>query len=802
MSIQEKPAHFTPTVFQSGMDQPLRSEQRTGEILPRVLSRVDLLILFIAVVVFIPDAAVVQTTQTAGASTYLFWIVGTVTFLLPGAIVTWQLNHLMPAEGSIYVWSHRAFGSLWGFFAGFCAWFPGLLVLLTAGDFIRSLIQGIVIEISGSSGNWFSMPWQQGVLLLVVLLLAGWFSVLPLRLLMRAATGIVVLYGAGIVTVGLAGVVWLLSGHPLQFSFTFSQVGSGTDTLALYGVIVLALLGIEVPLNMAAETRQPNAAKLFLRWGPLLVLLAYLISTFGVAAVVPASSAGDANSTLAAVGQVFGVPAAILVGVIFIGFFLLTAVVFNITFARILFVAALDHRLPTSLSKVNTYGAPARATTVQTLIVIAIAVAIYCIGPLLFPGINFSTKVFYVIEAATTVIWCISMVILFLDLPIIMHRFKELLAKRRDQLIAPSWVLYLCSIMGGLASVVGIWATVSTSWDTTLIPNDQWWIIISTVVFVSLILGLIGSAYPRLLSSLDEQTAAARENARLYEELRVAYVKLSELDRLKDAFLMTASHELRTPLTIMQGYLELLREMKDASPERRSLFIDKACRACNELVLLQANIMDASRIEFDTATLHSSKVELKEICTGVVDLFDAWMLKEQRSIEIDVAAKIAVWADEARLKQVLHNLIANALRYSPPRTPIRIVATVVEDGSLNGNNRESVGGHNGFHLPHQHHHPNRVEGRYARVSVIDRGWGIPPEKQAAIFDKFVRLDRDLHGDVRGSGLGLYITRQLVEAMNGTISVESKGVRNEGSTFSFTLPLVPSEVLMTKEAEKR
>jgi signal transduction histidine kinase len=798
MSIQEKPAHFTPTIFQSGMDQPLRSEQRTGEILPRVLSRVDLLILFIAVVVFIPDAAVVQTTQTAGASTYLFWIVGTLTFLLPGAIVTWQLNHLMPAEGSIYVWSHRALGSLWGFFAGFCAWFPGVLVLLTAGDFIRSLIQGIVIEISGSSGNLFTQPWQQGVLLLLILLLAGWFSVLPLRPLMRVATVIVVLYGAGIMTVGLAGVVWLLSGHPLQFSFTFSQVGSGTDTLALYGVIVLALLGIEVPLNMAAETRQPHAARLFLRWGPLLVLLAYLISTFGVAAVVPSSSAGEANSTLASVGLVFGVPAAILVGVVFIGFFLLTAVAYNITFARILFVAALDHRLPTSLSKVNTYGAPARATTVQTLIVMAIAVAIYFLGPLLYPGINFSTKVFYVIEAATTVIWCISMIILFLDLPILMHRFRELLAKKRDQLIAPRWVLYLCSILGGIASLVGIWATLSSSWDTTLIPNDQWWIIIGTVVFVSLILGLVGSAYPRLLSSLDEQTAAARENARLYEELRVAYVKLSELDQLKDAFLMTASHELRTPLTIMQGYLELLREMKDASPDQRHLFIDRACRACDELILLQANIMDASRIEFDAATLHCNNVELKNLCTAVVDLFEAWMLKEQRSIEIDVAPDMMVWADEARLKQVLHNLIANAMRYSPQQTPIRIVAKAVEDGSYEGNDREPVGGHNGLH-PTQHH-SNGVEGRYVRISVIDRGWGIPPEKQAVIFDKFVRLERDLHGDVRGSGLGLYITQQLVEAMNGTITVESSGVRNEGSTFSFTLPLASSGVLMTKEAE--
>ncbi|HEY6407622.1 MAG TPA: amino acid permease, partial [Ktedonobacteraceae bacterium] len=246
MSILEEASHFTPSDFQSAIGDPLRSEQRTGEMLPRVLSRVDLLILFIAVVVFIPDAAVVSTTQTAGGITYLYWVIGTVTFLIPGAIVAGQLNRFMPADGSIYVWSHRALGSLWGFFAGFCAWFPGVLVLLAAGDFIRSLIQGIGTEINDSNTNWLAEPWQQGALILVILLLAGGISILPLRHVMRMAKIIIVLYGVGILVVGLAGLVWFLGGHPLQFSFSTGQVGSGAQSLALYGVIVLALLGVEV----------------------------------------------------------------------------------------------------------------------------------------------------------------------------------------------------------------------------------------------------------------------------------------------------------------------------------------------------------------------------------------------------------------------------------------------------------------------------------------------------------------------------------------------------------------------------
>ena len=77
-----------------------------------------------------------------------------------------------------------------------------------------------------------------------------------------------------------------------------------------------------------------------------------------------------------------------------------------------------------------------------------------------------------------------------------------------------------------------------------------------------------------------------------------------------------------------------------------------------------------------------------------------------------------------------------------------------------------------------------------RINIIDRGYGVPPHQQEAIFDRFVRLERDMHGNTRGSGLGLAITRQLVEAMHGAIRVESSGINGEGSTFSFTLPTAP------------
>src|SRR6266567_627962 len=148
MKQLEKP--YTPTVLQSALGEPLRSEQRIGEFLPPVLSRGDMLVVFIALVLFIPNASIAQATRATGATTYLYWVIGAVTFLLPGAIVTGQLNRFMPVDGAIYVWSHKALGPLWGFFAGFCAWFPVILAMLAGCDTVLSLVQGTGIQLFGA----------------------------------------------------------------------------------------------------------------------------------------------------------------------------------------------------------------------------------------------------------------------------------------------------------------------------------------------------------------------------------------------------------------------------------------------------------------------------------------------------------------------------------------------------------------------------------------------------------------------------------------------------------------------------
>jgi len=131
--------------------------------LPRTLSPVDLLALFITSVLFIAVVSTVEETHRAGMALYLYWVIGAVTFLLPAVIVTVQLARFMPVDGAIYVWTHRALGPLWGFFAGFCAWFAGIMVLLSTGDAVLTMVQGIGIEWLGARTNWLAALWQQGL---------------------------------------------------------------------------------------------------------------------------------------------------------------------------------------------------------------------------------------------------------------------------------------------------------------------------------------------------------------------------------------------------------------------------------------------------------------------------------------------------------------------------------------------------------------------------------------------------------------------------------------------------------------
>ncbi len=278
-------------------------------------------------------------------------------------------------------------------------------------------------------------------------------------------------------------------------------------------------------------------------------------------------------------------------------------------------------------------------------------------------------------------------------------------------------------------------------------------------------LGVLTLTYPRphlfsqeekrVLSMYADQFAAALSDATFTTQLRAAYERQKELDRLKDQFITTASHELRTPLTAVMGYIELLGTYNEALPlEKRAEFIAKAHRGCDELTLVVGNIMEAGRVESDIANLNLSPVPLAQSVVHILEILEAVTQSQQRNINMAIPDDLWVIADDLRLRQVLLNLMSNAIKYSPEHTNIDLTCDIDEDNIT--------------------------------VRVRDRGLGVPPHDQERLFGRFVRLERDLNSPTRGAGLGLHISKQLVEAMGGRIWVESTGKPGEGSTFAFVL----------------
>ena len=450
----------------------LLSERVAGGILPKVLNSFDMVAIFVAIVLFITNAAVIQS---AGPTAFGWWILGFLAFLIPGAIVTGQLGVMFPGEGSIYLWTHKAFGPFWGFFAGFCAWWPGVLVMVATGV-VSITFLGFVFP--GSVGSWSIQV--QGLLITGFILLSAVLALLRFRVTQNIVNVVFVLYGLGIVLMLLAGIVHLAGGHaaatdPVDFGAWKPSADTGINftNWTFFGLVILALLGVEVPLNMGVEIRDTRAITRYLFWGSLAVMAAYLVATWAVMVTVPAADGQSAQITAVAEVVKLGLGGfwGNLVALILAGFFLFITVVYNYSFARLIFVSGLDRRLPRVMSHVNANKVPDVAVWVQTVIAGLFTLLAFVVLPSASSGgaaVDVQTRIYDVLQAAVTVIWCVSMVVLFVDVLIILRRFQGAFEARR---LAHPGVFWVCSIVGALAALVGIVATLSGSW-TPLISND------------------------------------------------------------------------------------------------------------------------------------------------------------------------------------------------------------------------------------------------------------------------------------------------------------------------------------------
>jgi amino acid transporter len=483
----------------------LLSERIAGGILPKVLNSFDMVAIFTAIVLFITNAAVIQT---AGPTAFGWWILGFLAFLIPSAIVTGQLGVMFPGEGSIYLWTHKAFGAFWGFFAGFCAWWPGVLVMVATGTITLAYL-GYVFP--GTVGSWSVQV--QGLLIIGFIVVSALLAILRFRVTQNIVNTVFVLYGVAIALMLIAGVVHLVRGHaaevdPAQLSAWAPSRPTGVNftNWTFFGLVILALLGVEVPLNMGVEIRDTRSITRYLFWGSLTVMAAYLIATWAVMVTVPAAEGQSAQVTAVAeaVRLSLGTFWGDLVALILAGFFLFITVVYNYSFARLIFVSGLDRRLPRVLSHVNANKVPDVAVVAQTVVAALFTLLAFVILPTASGGgrpVEAQTRIYDVLQAAVTVIWCVSMVVLFIDVLIIQRRYAAQFEARR---LANPAVFWLCSVIGALAALIGIVSTLSGSW-TPLISNQAgtisvlgakisygtwfWWV--GGIALVSMVLGAL-----------------------------------------------------------------------------------------------------------------------------------------------------------------------------------------------------------------------------------------------------------------------------------------------------------------------
>jgi signal transduction histidine kinase len=259
-----------------------------------------------------------------------------------------------------------------------------------------------------------------------------------------------------------------------------------------------------------------------------------------------------------------------------------------------------------------------------------------------------------------------------------------------------------------------------------------------------------------VLGRLADQIALVAQAARLRARQEEIVRRLKELDEMKSDFVAITSHELRTPLAAIRGFVNTLRRRLDQlSPEEAQEFLAIVDTQTDRLIRLVEDLLVASRIEAGKLTLRAEEVEIATLVEQVLRGIESG---GRVVVQRDPRTPETLLVDPQRLGQVLTNLLQNALKFSGLEPPVDLRIEPVADEGI-------------------------------AFAVTDRGPGIPEGERTLIFERFHQMDAASTRRSEGAGLGLYITRQLVDAMGGTIELAShEGV---GSTFTVMIPLRPA-----------
>ncbi|MBM4454758.1 MAG: PAS domain S-box protein [Chloroflexi bacterium] len=230
--------------------------------------------------------------------------------------------------------------------------------------------------------------------------------------------------------------------------------------------------------------------------------------------------------------------------------------------------------------------------------------------------------------------------------------------------------------------------------------------------------------------------------------------KQRELERMRTEFISNVSHELRTPLTSLKGFTKLMLQGKVPDPETQKEFLTIMYNQSEHLQRLIESLLEVSRIESGRFSIKKEPLQLKTVIHTAVESVGSLIAQKGMHVKEELPDTLPeIEGDQGRLMQVVVNLLSNAIKFSPDGSEITVKAENTGDEIL--------------------------------VHVTDQGVGIPEEAQPRLFQRFYQVDGSATRSAGGSGLGLYISRQIVDAHAGRVWVKSK--EGKGSTFSFSIP---------------
>ncbi|MBI4840468.1 MAG: GAF domain-containing protein [candidate division NC10 bacterium] len=290
------------------------------------------------------------------------------------------------------------------------------------------------------------------------------------------------------------------------------------------------------------------------------------------------------------------------------------------------------------------------------------------------------------------------------------------------------------------------------------------------------------------LSAFARQAALAIENARLYaairqhaaemeERVRQRTVELEEALRVKSEFLANMSHELRTPLNAIIGFCELLRDSTFGPlTEKQTRFLGNIHKGGQHLLALFNDLLDLSTAEAGRLHLHPEPLELRDVLESI--LRDLRSQADGKGLALDLHVDPALGmlnADPVRFKQILYNLLSNAVKFTPDGGHVTVTARRIADCRLQIAD-----------LPPTQSEISNLKSEMLEIAVTDTGVGIKAEDLPKLFRPLTQLEPVRTKRYQGTGLGLALTKRLVELHGGRVWAESEG-EGRGSTFTFVLP---------------